>query len=122
MEFFIVFLIGFLGYPLLEILWRGYTHIAMAFAGGICFFIIYFLSKRLVGISIFEKALWGALAITIVELLFGFIFNIVLNMNIWDYSYVPFNFYGQICLRYFLIWTALCFGLFPLCGFLAKIL
>lgn len=122
MKFFIIFMVGFMGYPLLEIIWRGYSHPVMAFAGGLCFLIIYILSIKLSGISIFEKALWGALAITFVELIFGYIFNIILGMNIWDYSSIPLNFCGQICLEYYLLWTALCFLLFPLCNFFAKVI
>ena len=31
-----LFLTGFTLYPIVEILWRGYSHISMAFAGGVC--------------------------------------------------------------------------------------
>ena len=34
---FVLFGIGALGYGLIEILWRGYTHYSMLTAGGICF-------------------------------------------------------------------------------------
>ena len=34
---FLMFPIGALGYGLIEILWRGYTHFSMLLAGGICF-------------------------------------------------------------------------------------
>lgn len=120
MKYFLVFLIGAAGYPLLEIIWRGHSHPSMALAGGICFLIIYILSIKLIKVNIFEKALYGAASITFIELIFGFIFNIILNMNVWDYSALPLNFHGQICLRYFLIWTFLCFALFPLCKFLDR--
>lgn len=120
LKYIFVFLIGFIGYPAIEILWRGHTHITMAFAGGICFLIIYLISLNLTQITIIEKALIGALAITLVELVFGYIFNIVLKLNVWDYSAMPLNFHGQICLDYFLLWTGLCLLLFPFCNILDK--
>ncbi|MBQ3180693.1 MAG: hypothetical protein IJB55_04995, partial [Firmicutes bacterium] len=49
----------------------------------------------------------AALLITAVELVFGVVFNIVLGADVWDYTSVPYNFCGQICLPYFLIWVGL---------------
>ena len=48
--------------------------------------------------------LCGAAIVSAVELAFGLVFNVRLGMNVWDYSTVPFNFMGQICLRFSLIW------------------
>ena len=36
-EKIVLFSIGAMGYGLIEILWRGYTHWSMLTAGGICF-------------------------------------------------------------------------------------
>lgn len=47
------------------------------------------------------------IAITIVELISGIIINIWLNLNVWDYSNLPFNFLGQICLQFSLLWIIL---------------
>lgn len=54
-------------------------------------------------------ALAAAIIITLLEFVFGIIFNIFLGMNVWDYSNVPLNIMGQICLPFSLIWFA--FGL-----------
>ncbi len=51
------------------------------------------------------RALYGAGSITVVELLTGIIFN--RNYTIWDYRGTPFNFLGQICLPYSLLWIPL---------------
>lgn len=118
LKYFIIFILGSVGYPIIEIIWRGYSHPSMALAGGLSFLTIFFLSKKLKSVSLVEKALYGAVTITIIELVFGIIVNIILNMNVWDYSAQQFNFLGQICLKYFLIWTILSFVLFPLCEFL----
>ena len=41
------------------------------------------------------------------ELIFGIIFNINLGMNVWDYSDLPFNLFGQICLPFMIAWFLL---------------
>ena len=94
----------------MEILWRGYTHPTMCFAGGIASCAVYYIAKN-INAGIFIKALYGAFAITSVELLFGVVFNIFLKLDVWDYSGLPFNFMGQICVGYFFIWYIICLGL-----------
>lgn len=115
-DFFIIFFTGFVFYPLLEILWRGYTHPVMALAGGICFTIIYYINiflKR----NIFICSLLCAASITAVEFVTGCICNLLLKMNIWDYSGLSYNLCGQICPQYFILWLLLSFLLSPLCSF-----
>ena len=41
-----IFLIGGLGYGLLEILWRGRTHWSMLLTGGVCFIALYKLFEK----------------------------------------------------------------------------
>lgn len=90
----------------LEIAFRGRTHYSMGLAGGICaaaLFVLY---------SAFDMPpVWayvtGAALITAVELVFGLIFNVKLGLRVWDYSTVPLNFRGQICLRFSLVWGLL---------------
>ena len=43
--------------------------------------------------------------------IFGCIFNLLLNLNVWDYYDLPFNIMGQICLPYMFLW----FLLSPVC-------
>ena len=102
-----VFTIGALGYGAIEILWRGHTHPSMLLAGGIAFFVIFALNLRHDAASILLKSIACALTIITVELLFGLIFNMLLGMNVWDYSGKKFNFYGQICFEYALYWLVL---------------
>ena len=49
----------------------------------------------------------GAIVITLGEFIFGYILNIKLGLNIWDYSDMPMNIMGQICLPFTLAWCAL---------------
>lgn len=46
-------------------------------------------------------------AITAAELLSGLVLNVWLGLGIWDYSGLPLNFMGQICLPFFGIWCLL---------------
>lgn len=58
------------------------------------------------------KCLLGAVIITIIELIFGYIFNIKYQMNVWNYENMPMNLFGQICLPFSALWFLLCFILF----------
>lgn len=44
------------------------------------------------------------MVITVLEFVFGLIFNIWLGMNIWDYSALPLNIMGQVCLPFTIVW------------------
>ena len=94
----ILFCAGGLGYMGLELLWRGWTHSTMFFAGGTCFLLL----GRLKPLPPWAKALAGAGIITAVELAAGLLVN--RQHTVWDYRTVPFNFLGQICLPYSLLW------------------
>ena len=106
-KYALLFFIGAAGYAAIETIWRGYTHWSMVIAGGICFILFSLVAKRMKGRSIFLKAAVCALCITAVEFIFGLIFNVALKMNVWDYSSVPFNIHGQVCLLYTLLWGVL---------------
>lgn len=115
-----VFFIGAAGYGLLEILWRGYTHFSMLFTGGICLFILYNVFESIKESHLITKCLIGGLIITTVELIIGMIVNVGIGLSVWDYSQMPFNLYGQICLFYSILWSMLCFPLVFLCREIKK--
>ncbi len=97
-----LFLTGAAGYCLLEILWRGYTHWAMAPVGGLCLIIIGAVNTFSMKPAL--KALICSGAITAVEYISGTILNIVLKWNVWDYSDRFLNVSGQICPLYSVLW------------------
>ena len=101
---YFIFLIGATGYCLLEFLWRGYTHPSMGIAGGICLIGIHYINIFLEKYSRFLRAIICSIMITVTEFLFGIILNLILNLNIWDYSDLPFNFMGQICIQFSTAW------------------
>ena len=110
----IFFIIGAIGYAGIEIIWRGYTHWTMALAGGICFIIFSIVAEGFSESNILTRAILCAIGITLVELVFGFIFNRLLGMGIWDYSDMPFNLFGQICPLFSLFWVGLALLFLPL--------
>ena len=74
-----LFSIGAVGYGLLEVLWRGYTHWSMLGAGGICFVFFAKIGEKIKSGGIILKAIIGSGFITAIELIFGIIFNIILK-------------------------------------------
>ena len=113
-KYYLFFILGGTGYSLIEILWRGYTHYSMVLAGGLCFIFFSIISTNLKSKPLFLKAIICSLIITIIELFFGIIFNLIFKMNVWNYANLPFNILGQICPLYTLIWFVLSFIFLPL--------
>ena len=116
----ILFSFGAIGYGLLEVLWRGYTHPSMLTAGGICFTFFAKLSEKMKNFGIIRKAIIASGFVTAIELIFGIIFNIILKRNVWDYSKLPLNLGGQICVVYSLIWALISIPCIPLAGFIKR--
>lgn len=106
MEQLFVFFTGASGYILIELMWRGYSHWTMFLTGGICFLALYNVFNALKDLSTPLKALLGSLIITVIEFIVGVTVNIILGLKVWDYSNVPFNILGQVCLPYSFLWFA----------------
>lgn len=104
---------GGAAYGMLEILWRGYTHVSMLILGGICFRLLIRISKSNRRLAV--KSLIGGLCITAAELLTGCVVNLWLGLSVWDYTREPCQFMGQICIRFSLLWTLFGFIIIPLC-------
>ena len=121
MEAVIVFISGAAGYPLIELLWRGHTHWTMALVGGICFLLIYLNEKRNARKTLLNRCLTGCMIITVTELVCGIIVNKILGWDVWDYSDMPVNFMGQICITYSALWFLLVIPLIYLCTVVKKL-
>ena len=103
-----LFFIGGIIYYLIEIAWRGYSHWTMCLLGGLCFLCIGLINEFFTWkIKIWKQAICGTALITVLEFLSGCIINIWIGWNVWDYSNVPFNILGQICLPYIILWFPL---------------
>lgn len=101
---FIIFLFGGLLYSLIEVLFRGFTHWSMTLTGGLCFLILYRRFTARPHEPLLMKCLFGAVTITLLEFIAGCIVNLWLGWNVWDYSGMMFNLFGQICLPFSVMW------------------
>ncbi len=104
----IIFFIGSLGYGVVEVAFRGYTHWTMLLTGGVCFVILYHLFIRMSGTSLAARCLAGCLIITGLEFAVGCVVNLWLGWNVWDYSQFRFNVWGQVCLLFSILWFFFC--------------
>jgi uncharacterized membrane protein len=72
----------------------------MFIVGGICFVLIGIINEFYDWDILFQwQCLIGAFIITVLEFISGYIVNIKLGWNVWDYSDRPFNLMGQISLH-----------------------
>lgn len=108
-----VFLTGCFMYSLIEISARGYTHWTMTLTGGFILVILFKMFTHLKPLPFWQKCLLGSVIITATEFTVGVIVNIILGWRVWDYSDMPLNILGQICLPFSIMWFFLCI---PACG------
>jgi hypothetical protein len=112
-----LFLTGGVVYPSLEILCRGKSDFSMAVAGGVCLCLIdRVCNRKLKHSPLPVRCFAGSGIITSVEFATGILVNILLKLDIWDYSDLPMNFMGQICVPFSLLWCLLTVPAIQLCG------
>lgn len=101
----LLFAIGGCLYVLIELIARGRSHWTMALLGGLCFICIGAINERVPwSVGLLWQMLLGGGIITVLELVTGLVVNVWLSWGVWDYSNMPLNLLGQICLPYSLLW------------------
>lgn len=108
-KYLFLFSIGGALYYLGEILFRGYSHWSMFILGGLCFLYAGIQNqltdwKKPLILQIIQVEFFVLAG----EFITGCIVNLWLGWNIWDYSLLPFNLIGQICLPFALLFLPLC--------------
>lgn len=103
-------------YYCIEMVYRGHSHWSMFLLGGGCFWWIDFICEKVT----FVKSIWGKMAlsaagITVMEWFSGCILNLWLKLNVWDYSRLPLQIMGQICLLFSFLWFLLSFPAMKVC-------
>ena len=102
----VLFSIGGVIYLMIEIIWRYLmnrpdTHWTMFIVGGLAFLIIGSINEYFTWeIPIWLQSIIGTIAVTVLEFISGCVLNIWLGLNIWDYSNMPLNLFGQICVPF----------------------
>ena len=99
----LLFCLGGGAYTVLELLWRGWSHVSMFLTGGLCFLLLGGLEKAKPRLPLPLRMLPGAGIITMLELAAGLIVN--RDYAVWDYRGQPGNFLGQICPVFCLLWV-----------------
>lgn len=104
----VLFLTGGMIYILIELLWRGYTHWTMLVLGGICFCYAGIQNEfEAWDKPLIVQSIKAAVFITLAEFVTGCIVNLWLGWNVWNYSNMPLNLLGQICLPFCVLWVLL---------------
>ena len=103
-KYLTLFLIGGAFYYALEVLFCGYSFPAMAVCGGLCFIICGVLNEKDRCMPLVLQQLIAAFGITMIEFASGLILNVWLKLNMWDYSNMPGNIFGQICPEFTALW------------------
>lgn len=114
----LIFSIFGLTYGLIEILWRGYTHPSMIIVGGICGLIVGLLNEKNKKMDVLQQMIIGMVVVTIFEFISGYILNIKLGLGIWDYSNMKYNFMGQMCPQFSMVWFFLSYAVIYIDDFL----
>ena len=103
-----LFFIGATIYVIIENLYRGYSHWTMFLLGGICFIALGLINEVIPwDMPLLLQMFIGGAIITVLELITGCVVNLWLGWNVWDYSELPFNLWGQISLFSSIVWVGL---------------
>lgn len=103
-KYAVLFYLGGMSYVLLELIWRGWSHGSMFVVGGVCFLLIGSIDRVFPEMPLLMQGVLGACLVTAMELVSGLFLNRFLGLGVWDYSSLPYNFLGQVCMAYFFLW------------------
>ncbi len=102
-----LYLFGFgaVAYALIEVLFRGYTHWTMLIVGGVCFILIGAINEIFsYEFALVSQMFLSAVIVTTIEFVSGTVINEWFGLGVWNYSDMPYNVNGQICLVFFCAW------------------
>lgn len=103
-----LFIVGFMAYITLEVCWRGYSYPLMGLCGGIAFVLIDKINNEISwDIDILIQGAIGSAIITLMEFIIGTLSLHGVVKQMWDYTNVPLNYKGIICLPFSFIWFLL---------------
>ena len=107
----ILFTVGFCLYITMEVLFRGYSFPLMGVCAGLVVVLLDKINDHISwDIDILVQCTLGMLMVTIMELIIGTIFQSTNLLPVmWDYSNLPLNFNGIICIPFMVLWMVLSF-------------
>lgn len=101
----ILFITGFCLYITIEVCFRGYSFPLMGCVGGTAMILLDEVNNKIswdIDMSIY--GLIGTGLITLFELIIGETLRFFNQLPMWDYSNMPLNFDGVICLPFSIVW------------------
>ncbi len=108
LKYAFLLVIGGLAYVLIELFFRGQTHVSMFFLGGVCFISVGLINEVFSWKTpLIIQMIIGGMIITHLEFISGCVLNLLLGLNVWDYSNMYGNVLGQICPLFSFIWVML---------------
>ena len=105
-----LFAVGAIAYFEIELHWRYFAgtlpvHWTMPILGGVLFLLLGGLNEWLPWeMPFWGQCLLGAARVTAAEFAAGCVLNLWLGLGVWDYTDMPFNLMGQICLPFSAAW------------------
>ena len=108
----ILFLVGFCVYITMEVIYKGgYSHWTMGVCAGLAIVLLDKINDCISwDVDILIQCSLGMFLVTGMELAIGLIFqNTNLLPVMWDYSNMPLNFRGIICIPFMALWMVLSF-------------
>ena len=108
-EYLFLWGIGGWIYYSLEIIFRGFSHWSMFLLGGICMMFFTYQGELVHWQDDFlRQVLRCSIFVTAMEFITGIIVNKWFALHVWDYSCMPFQLFGQICLPFMILFACLC--------------
>lgn len=104
LTYLLTFIVSGGAYCSIELMYRARTHYSMFFCSGMSVIILLFIYRQNPSVSPLLFGLYSTAVITAFEFIFGLIFNLWLDEKVWDYSNMPLNILGQVCLPFSVIW------------------
>lgn len=104
-KYLVLFYVGFVTYITIEVLFRGYSFPLCGVMGAIDFILIDKINNKISwNLDLLIQGIIGSLIVTLSELIVGLFDKYYLHLSMWDYSNLPFNFMGVICIEFSIAW------------------
>lgn len=107
----ILFIVGFCLYITIEVLFRGFSYPLMGICAGLLVVILDKINNHISwDMDILAQSSIGMLLVTFMEYIIGSLFlKTDLLPVMWDYSNLPLNYKGIICVPFSIAWIGLSF-------------
>ena len=104
-KYLTLFLVGYCTYIALEVTYRGASYILMGIIGGISLLLFDQINNKISwNLDLILQGFIGSAIVTSFELFIGEALKALNHPLMWDYSNMPLNYDGVICLSFSIVW------------------